>query len=110
MLALPMTIHAFPPGATSSDEGARMLSPPPAPPAGGAEALSATDTGEMRRPPPERGAAAANRGPPLAAANATNPVYRRTDTHWNKLGALVGYNVVVSALGKPEWVIAPARV
>jgi hypothetical protein len=45
--------------------------------------------------------------PPLLAANA--PTYRRTDTHWNKLGALIAYNAVVRALGKPEWTIDPAR-
>ena len=38
------------------------------------------------------------------------PVYRRTDTHWNKLGALVAYNAVVRRARKPEWVIDPARV
>ena len=37
------------------------------------------------------------------------PVYRRTDTHWNKYGALVGYNAVVGALGRRDWIIDPAR-
>src|SRR5262249_20363510 len=45
---------------------------------------------------------------PLLAAGP--PVYRRTDTHWNKYGALIGYNAVVSALGKNDWIIDPARV
>ena len=64
----------------------------------------------MLRALAQRGVEAVDLRPPLAAANAANPVYRRTDTHWNKLGALVGYNATVSALGKPDWVIEPARV
>lgn len=43
--------------------------------------------------------------PSLTAENAKNPVYRRSDTHWNKLGALVVYNEVVKALNKPDWAI-----
>jgi hypothetical protein len=35
---------------------------------------------------------------------------RNSDTHWNKLGALVAYNRVVEALRQPEWTIDPARV
>ena len=79
-------------------------------PAWAAETPSVTEYDLMLRALTERGVAAVDLRPPLAAANATNPVYRRTDTHWNKLGALVGYNVVVGALGKPDWVIEPARV
>lgn len=48
--------------------------------------------------------------PVLLAATARNPVYRRADTHWNKLGALVAYNGVVAALNRPQWQIDPARV
>lgn len=47
--------------------------------------------------------------PPLLAANSVNPVYRRTDTHWNRLGALIAYNAVVTALREPGWVIDPDR-
>ena len=79
-------------------------------PAWAAEAPAITEYDLMLRALGERGIAAVDLRPPLTAANATNPVYRRTDTHWNKLGALVAFNAVVAALGKPEWVIAPARV
>jgi alginate O-acetyltransferase complex protein AlgJ len=44
---------------------------------------------------------------PLLAAGP--PVYRRTDAHWNKFGALIGYNAAVAALGKGDWTIDPAR-
>ena len=44
------------------------------------------------------------------AANSVNPAYRRTDTHWNRLGALVAYNAVVDALREPGWAIDPDRV
>jgi hypothetical protein len=57
-----------------------------------------------------RGVPAVDLRPPLLAANAIQPVYRRTDTHWNKLGALVAYNAVVEALRRPDWKIDPARV
>lgn len=57
-----------------------------------------------------RGVAAVDLRPPLLAANATHPAYRRTDTHWNKLGALVAYNRVVEALHQPGWTIDPIRV
>jgi len=57
-----------------------------------------------------RGVTALDLRPALLAANARYPTYRRTDTHWNKFGALIGYDAVVSALNKPEWRIDPARV
>jgi hypothetical protein len=57
-----------------------------------------------------RGVPAADLRPALLAANAVEPMYRRTDTHWNKLGALVAYNAVVDALHRPDWKIDPARV
>lgn len=79
-------------------------------PAWAAETPSVTEYDLMLRALTERGVAAVDLRPPLGAANATNPVYRRTDTHWNKLGALVGFNAVVTALGRPDWVIEPARV
>src|SRR5262249_46225616 len=48
--------------------------------------------------------------PALLAARSRYPVYRRTDTHWNRLGALVAYNAVVAALARHDWTIDPARV
>jgi alginate O-acetyltransferase complex protein AlgJ len=57
-----------------------------------------------------RGVAATDLRIPLLAANSVRPMYRRTDTHWNRLGALIAYNAVVEALGEPGWVIAPDRV
>ena len=47
---------------------------------------------------------------PLGAVNERQPVYLRTDTHWNKLGALLAYNEAAAALGKPDWIIEPNRV
>jgi alginate O-acetyltransferase complex protein AlgJ len=57
-----------------------------------------------------RGIATVDLRPPLIAASFVNPVYRRTDTHWNQLGALVAYNAVVTALRRPQWLIDPDRV
>jgi alginate O-acetyltransferase complex protein AlgJ len=57
-----------------------------------------------------RGVAAVDLRPPLLAANSIHPTYRRTDTHWNRLGALVAYDAVVEALGEPGWAIDPGRV
>jgi hypothetical protein len=48
--------------------------------------------------------------PALRGANAVRPAYRRTDTHWTKLGALAAYNAVVQALARPDWSIDAARV
>jgi alginate O-acetyltransferase complex protein AlgJ len=48
--------------------------------------------------------------PVLSTANSVWPVYRRTDMHWNRLGALIAYNAVVDALGQPDWKIDPRRV
>ena len=30
------------------------------------------------------------------------PVYHKRDTHWNQLGALIGYNAVMDSLGRPH--------
>jgi len=79
-------------------------------PAWAAETPAVTEYDLMLRALRQRGVAAVDLRPPLMAANANNPVYRRTDTHWNKLGALIGFNTVVRALGEPDWVIEPARV
>jgi len=57
-----------------------------------------------------RGVAAVDLRAPLLAANSTHPTYRRTDTHWNRLGALIAYNAVVGALKELGWTIDPDRV
>lgn len=48
--------------------------------------------------------------PPLAAEQRRRDTYQRTDTHWNNLGALIGYDTVVHALGRDDWTIALDRV
>ena len=77
-------------------------------PAWAAEAPAVTEYDLMMRALNVRGIAAVDLRPPLLTANA--PTYRRTDTHWNKLGALIAYNAVVNAVNKPGWTIDPARV
>jgi hypothetical protein len=98
-------------------KGARLLLaiPPNGPtvnrarlPAWAAEAPLVTEYDLMMRALSARGVDAVDLRAPLLAAGP--PVYRRTDTHWNRFGALVGYNAVVGALGKPDWRIDPARV
>jgi alginate O-acetyltransferase complex protein AlgJ len=77
-------------------------------PAWAAEAPVVTEYDLMMRALSVRGVAAVDLRPPLLAASA--PTYRRTDTHWNKLGALIAYNAVVNAVNKSGWTIEPARV
>jgi alginate O-acetyltransferase complex protein AlgJ len=98
-------------------KGARLLVavPPNGPtinrarlPAWAAEAPSMTEYDLIMRALRARSVDAIDLRAPLLAAGP--PVYRRTDTHWNKFGALVGYNAVVAALGKTDWTIDPARV
>lgn len=79
-------------------------------PAWAAEAPAVTEYDLMMRALGARGVAAVDLRAALMAANATSPTYRRTDSHWNKFGALVAYNVVMRAARRPEWVIDPARV
>lgn len=72
------------------------------------------------QPPTEYDAmlpALAARGVPFAdlraamlAAAERQPLFRRADTHWNRLGALIAYNALVGQLGKPDWRIDPQRV
>jgi hypothetical protein len=76
--------------------------------AGGKPAMSEYDL--MMNALTSRGVAAVDLRPPLLAANSIHPTYRRTDTHWNRLGALVAYNAVVEALREPRWAIEPDRV
>ncbi len=44
---------------------------------------------------------------PLRSAAGRTPVYKRTDTHWNNLGALLAFNTLATAMDKPDWAIAP---
>jgi hypothetical protein len=78
-------------------------------PAWAGEAPDITEYDVMMRALAARGVAAVDLRPPLIAPSA-GPTYRRTDTHWTKLGALIAYNAVVRAAHKPEWMIEPARV
>lgn len=41
--------------------------------------------------------------PVLLAARKSAPVYQKTDTHWNELGALFAGEEVIRALGKNQW-------
>ncbi len=44
----------------------------------------------------------------LREAAQTAPVYYKTDSHWNVLGALMAYNALVTAAGQEAWRIDPA--
>jgi hypothetical protein len=44
---------------------------------------------------------------PLLAAKGAGRLYRQTDSHWTTQGAIVGYNAVVRALGRPDWSARP---
>lgn len=79
-------------------------------PAWAAEAPAVTEYDLMMRALGERGVAAVDLRVSLMAANASSPTYRRTDSHWNKFGALVAYNAAMRAARRPEWAIDPARV
>lgn len=54
------------------------------------------------------GVPAADLRPALRAAKGSGNLYRRTDTHWTALGAMIGYNQLVATLGRPGWKIAPS--
>ena len=79
-------------------------------PAWAAEKPSLSEYDLMMTALASRGVAAPDLRVPLLAANSVRPTYRRTDTHWNKFGALIAYNAVVEALHEPDWVIDPDRV
>jgi alginate O-acetyltransferase complex protein AlgJ len=79
-------------------------------PAWAAEKPSVTEYDLMMRALASRGVAATDLRLPLSAANSIHPTYRRTDTHWNQLGALIAYNAVVEALHERGWAIDPDRV
>jgi hypothetical protein len=78
-------------------------------PAWASETPAVTEYDLAMRALAARGVTAVDLRPPLMAS-AAGPTYRRTDTHWNKLGALLAYNAVVQAAGRHEWAIDPARV
>jgi alginate O-acetyltransferase complex protein AlgJ len=79
-------------------------------PAWAAEKPAVSEYDLMMQALASRGVAAVDLRPPLLAANSAHPTYRRTDTHWNALGALVAYDAVVEAVGEPGWSIDPERV
>lgn len=43
----------------------------------------------------------------LREAARKTPVYYKTDSHWNMLGALIAYNALVTAAGQEAWRIDP---
>ena len=47
--------------------------------------------------------------PILAKAKADGPVQYRIDTHWNRRGALIGFNAAMAAVGRPDLEIDPAE-
>ncbi len=48
--------------------------------------------------------------PALQTAAREEQVYHRHDTHWNKLGALVAFNELVAATGRPDWRLDPSAM
>lgn len=44
----------------------------------------------------------------LREAARSMPVYYKTDSHWNMLGALLAYNALVAAAGQEHWRLDPA--
>lgn len=44
--------------------------------------------------------------PTLIAAARDAKIYRRFDSHWTSLGALLAYNRMVAALERPDWTVA----
>lgn len=47
--------------------------------------------------------------PILEEAQATGPVYRKTDTHWTMGGALLGFNAAMRAAGRDDLQVDPAE-
>ena len=56
------------------------------------------------------GISAVDLRPPLRAEKDLGQLYRRTDTHWTALGALIAYNRIVAAMGRPDFAIPLASV
>ncbi|HKN30216.1 MAG TPA: hypothetical protein VJY34_20995 [Roseiarcus sp.] len=55
-----------------------------------------------------RGVEAIDLRPVMAEARAEGPAYLRHDTHWTARGALMAFNAVVEADGRPDWRLDPA--
>ena len=51
----------------------------------------------------KRGAKVVDLKAALLALNDGNAVYRKTDTHWNTLGSVLSFNLVVADAEHPEW-------
>ncbi|GGF85200.1 hypothetical protein GCM10007301_51390 [Azorhizobium oxalatiphilum] len=51
---------------------------------------------------PKAGVPFVDMRPALTAAKSGGAVYFRTDTHWNRRGALIGFNAVMAAAGYPQ--------
>jgi len=45
--------------------------------------------------------------PALIAAKPGGSIYYHHDTHWTQKGALIAYNALVQALGRPDWITPP---
>ncbi|MBV9567661.1 MAG: hypothetical protein JO172_05945 [Hyphomicrobiales bacterium] len=56
------------------------------------------------------GVSAVDLRPSLRAAKKFGQLYRRTDTHWTALAALIAYNQIVAAMGRPDFAIPLAGV
>jgi alginate O-acetyltransferase complex protein AlgJ len=48
--------------------------------------------------------------PPLLAAKPGGSIYYHRDTHWTDKGALIAYNRLVQAMGRPDWVVRAGLV
>ena len=48
--------------------------------------------------------------PVLRASKGLGRLYQHHDSHWTPRGALVAYNQLAQALGRPAWVIPPQRL
>ncbi|SDR60637.1 SGNH hydrolase-like domain-containing protein, acetyltransferase AlgX [Rhizobiales bacterium GAS113] len=47
---------------------------------------------------------------PFRAIGGGNALYRRTDTHWNTRGAVLGFNLTMAEAGHPEWAVPSTAV
>ena len=56
------------------------------------------------------GVASVDLRPALLAAKAGGSLYYHRDTHWTEKGALIAYDALVRALGKPDWVVTADRL
>src|SRR5256885_2102939 len=116
LLAVPAAVQLVQPRQTASEREARTLALLPSLPqslpqwpawAPGAQDISEYDL--MMQALATRHVSALDLRPVLRKENAVRSVYRGTDTHWNKLGALVAYDEVVDALHRPDWRVDSAQ-